>query len=226
MTELSSEENDAIMETFGPITDVEVPAPIDMILHCPECYVQHIDEPESDASVLPDGRESRWENPPHRSHLCHNCGTIWRPADVPTNGVAAIKTAGKADCRATPALPQGVEEAARSPTKGMNLGERIKHVGGRENEAGYIEFGSVMAVDALINHVLRDVLTIKAGMAIVPVESINKALHGLEHLKADIQNRSKLQEDYQEGVVMVGAGAWHALCSTILMLAAAKEKGD
>jgi len=59
--------------------------------------------------------------------------------------------------RATPALPQGVEEVACSPTKGMNLGERIAHVGGRENEAGYIEFGSVMAVDALINHILRDI---------------------------------------------------------------------
>ena len=44
-----------------------------------------------------------------------------------------------------------------SETKGMNLGERIAHVGGRENAAGYIEFGSVMAVKALIDHVLRDI---------------------------------------------------------------------
>lgn len=43
-----------------------------------------------------------------------------------------------------------------SPTAGMNLGERIAHVGGRTNAAGYIEFGSVMAVDALIKQVLRD----------------------------------------------------------------------
>ncbi|WP_187702434.1 hypothetical protein [Burkholderia gladioli] len=43
-----------------------------------------------------------------------------------------------------------------SPTVGMNLGERIKHVGGRENAAGYIEFGSVAAVDALIKQVIRD----------------------------------------------------------------------
>lgn len=64
------------------------------------------------------------------------------------------------------------------------------------------------------------------GMALVPVDLISKALHGLEHLKADIQDRSKMQEDYQEGVVMVGAGAWHALCSAILMLAAAKEQGN
>ena len=44
----------------------------------------------------------------------------------------------------------------KSPTHGMNLGERIAHVGGRTNAAGYVEFGSVMAVSALIDHVLRD----------------------------------------------------------------------
>lgn len=44
-----------------------------------------------------------------------------------------------------------------SPTSGMNLGQRIQHVGGRINAAGYVEFGSEMAVDALIRHVLRDV---------------------------------------------------------------------
>ena len=43
-----------------------------------------------------------------------------------------------------------------SPTHGMNLGERIKHVGGRENAQGYIEFGSVMVVSALIKQVIRD----------------------------------------------------------------------
>lgn len=43
-----------------------------------------------------------------------------------------------------------------SPTHGMNLGQRIKHVGGRENAQGYIEFGSVAAVRALILQWLRD----------------------------------------------------------------------
>lgn len=74
--------------------------PIDMVLHCPKCGMQHVDAPDdpfyggmSDAS----GFHPRWENPPHRSHLCHTCGHIWRPADVPTNGVWAVKTKGKAD---------------------------------------------------------------------------------------------------------------------------------
>lgn len=44
-----------------------------------------------------------------------------------------------------------------SPTAGMPLGERIAHVGGRVTEEGLVEFGSPMAVDALILHVLRDI---------------------------------------------------------------------
>lgn len=57
----------------------------------------------------------------HRSHLCHGCGHIWRPADVPTNGVAAVKTKGKADSPtvttqpAAPApAPTGKREAPMS----------------------------------------------------------------------------------------------------------------
>lgn len=88
-------------------------APINMLLFCPRCGEQHIDAPET---FTPVGRcecagpdeceacasnraafEESWQNPPHRSHLCHTCGTIWRPADVPTNGVASIETRGKAD---------------------------------------------------------------------------------------------------------------------------------
>lgn len=74
----------------------EVGKPIDMILHCPKCHVQHIDE----AGGEWDGKA--WDNPPHKSHLCLACGHIWRPADVPTNGVAATKTKGKADSASSP----------------------------------------------------------------------------------------------------------------------------
>lgn len=63
-------------------------APIDMLLFCPLCGLQHIDAPDED---------QEWHNPPHRSHKCGRCGTTWRPADVATNGVAEIKTSGKAD---------------------------------------------------------------------------------------------------------------------------------
>lgn len=67
--------------------------PVDLILYCPSCGLQHIDKPGMSGVF----DEHTWTNPPHRSHLCHGCGTIWRPADVPTNGVAEIKTCGKAD---------------------------------------------------------------------------------------------------------------------------------
>ena len=66
---------------------------VDMVLHCPACHAQHVDAPGADF----DGYDHHWDNPPHRSHLCHSCGHIWRPADVCTNGVAAINTRGKND---------------------------------------------------------------------------------------------------------------------------------
>jgi hypothetical protein len=73
-----------------------------MLLFCPNCGEQHIDAPEpADADIDVDGSvisaTSAWDNPPHRSHLCHACGAVWRPADVPTTGVASIATKGKAD---------------------------------------------------------------------------------------------------------------------------------
>lgn len=61
---------------------------IDMVLYCPECGKQHIDEPSG---------ASGWTNPPHRSHLCAFCGCRWRPADIATNGVREIKTKGLFD---------------------------------------------------------------------------------------------------------------------------------
>jgi hypothetical protein len=72
--------------------------PIDLILYCPNCGLQHIDAPEI-VGYTPTraGTLTNWDNPPHKSHLCHGCGCIWRPADVATNGVAELKTSGKDD---------------------------------------------------------------------------------------------------------------------------------
>lgn len=66
----------------------QMPGPIPMVLHCPACGVQHIDEPSEG-----------WDNPPHRSHKCGGCGVIWRAADIPTVGVwaSALKTSSPAD---------------------------------------------------------------------------------------------------------------------------------
>ncbi|WP_186130455.1 hypothetical protein [Burkholderia gladioli] len=83
----------------APVAEAE---PIPMLLFCPGCGTQHIDRPEShaeaDASIGLQIKEVvTWTNPPHRSHLCHECGVVWRPADVATVGVEAIETSGKAD---------------------------------------------------------------------------------------------------------------------------------
>jgi len=95
--------------------------PIPMILYCPACGLQHIDAPDPEP-VTHAGYEvvevsPRWTNPPHRSHLCQapGCGHVWRPADVCTTGVAAIRTKGKADspsvtCAAAAAAAAAIEE--------------------------------------------------------------------------------------------------------------------
>ena len=57
----------------------ETPTP--MILHCTVCGVQHIDKPEPDKG---------WTNPPHRTHLCHACGNLWRPQPWATVGVESL----------------------------------------------------------------------------------------------------------------------------------------
>lgn len=72
--------------------------PIDMVLFCPCCVTQHIDA--ADWCPVPSKTEFaplKWTNPPHRSHLCSYCGHVWRPADVPTNGVLFVQTKGKND---------------------------------------------------------------------------------------------------------------------------------
>lgn len=76
--------------------------PIPMILHCPTCGLQHIDEAEMPPMTYALGMVAAstrplWGNPPHRSHLCARCSCIWRPADVPTEGVQAVATRGEKD---------------------------------------------------------------------------------------------------------------------------------
>lgn len=112
--------DDAPYEAIDSVT-VTRPVTIDLVLFCPECHKQHIDAPDlepckdgcqyaKDVQQAPEhscaerclylepGSEAvRWTNPPHKSHLCHFCGIVWRPADYATNGVAQIKTRGESD---------------------------------------------------------------------------------------------------------------------------------
>ena len=103
------------LEGFVKAGAFDAVPPIDMVLYCPKCGVQHIDKPNHDelsirAAELGIDREgdraysdwleeNEWTNPPHRTHLCANpkCGCTWRPSDVATNGVASIKSKGEND---------------------------------------------------------------------------------------------------------------------------------
>lgn len=51
--------------------------PVPLILHCPDCRTRHVDEGE-------------WADRVHHTHSCQNCGLTWRPAVVPTVGVAFL----------------------------------------------------------------------------------------------------------------------------------------
>jgi len=84
--------------------------PINMLLFCPTCAEQHVDLPQP---------EKNWTNPPHRSHECQTCGHVWRPADVPTNGVASIQTKGQKDGDSRPAM-LAIKTQAQKALDGLN----------------------------------------------------------------------------------------------------------
>lgn len=115
---------------------VEVGAvPVDMILYCPNCGAQHVDAPDNLVPIVHQQSgtvvDEQWTNPPHKSHLCHGCGCIWRPADAPTNGVSELKTQGKADTwKVQPGAMSGAFPVSdlRSPASsvgGVGSGETI-----------------------------------------------------------------------------------------------------
>jgi hypothetical protein len=66
-----------------------------------------------------------------------------------------VKNLGEITAQSQKKSPEQTDQLP-SATAGMNMAERILHVGGRNNAAGYVEFGSVQAVEALVRHVIRD----------------------------------------------------------------------
>lgn len=65
----------------------------------------------------------------------------------------------EAEAAAAPTTQPAPQQEAQepSPTAGMNIAQRILHVGGRNPPGStYVEFGSIQAVEALVKHVLRD----------------------------------------------------------------------
>lgn len=105
-------------ERFDEVVTRQTVKPIDMLIFCPVCGKQHIDRPDPvcgakvfsktcrrhknhTGSCSTADEKAAWTNPVHKSHTCRKedggCGHIFRVADVPTNGVAAIQTRGKDD---------------------------------------------------------------------------------------------------------------------------------
>ncbi|WP_208448823.1 hypothetical protein [Burkholderia cenocepacia] len=146
------------------------PAPLDMLLFCPKCGAQHVDAPEMVSDDHPVLYADAWTNPPHRSHLCHACGTIWRPADVPTNGVAAVQTRGKTDTwngqpepRAevteeqpsltNPLTPYGMLCRALRIVTGTLLGDMAKHMRTSPATLSAMEFGRTPVTPEIVREV-------------------------------------------------------------------------
>jgi hypothetical protein len=105
-----------------PTPEGQVPIP--MILFCPLCRIQHIDKPNP---------EKAWDNPPHRSHECENCGLVWRPADVATVGVEQIATEGKHDSFKWPF-------AAKAIFKAVLIDYSVIHAFAREIERSGVRY--------------------------------------------------------------------------------------
>lgn len=92
--------------------------------------------------------------------------------------------------------PAPVVARKESPTAGMNIAERILHVGGRNNAAGYVEFGSIQAVQALVRQVLRDLpdalqQAAPVGWKLMPPEPTEAMF-------------TRFSQQIEEGVVYVG----------------------
>jgi hypothetical protein len=76
--------------SIWPIRDS---GPLEIIIHCPKCGQQHIDQPESHVAwerrlqLQENADPERWTNPPHKTHLCIYCWHKFKPMNVHTTGV-------------------------------------------------------------------------------------------------------------------------------------------
>lgn len=94
----------------------------------------------------------------------------------------------------------GAEPETASPTAGMTTAQRILHVGGRTNAAGYVEFGSVQAVAALLHHFKRD-------LPKVDFEALSREITA-EHERAVCQQNLFLKT----GISTASHGGSHDTC--------------
>jgi len=99
----------------NPADAATVVVPIDMLLFCPRCQMQHIDAPQP---------EQGWTNPPHATHTCQGCGLIWRPSNALTNGAATIEQLEPKHAeRIAASHPPVQSEVAAAPQPGVQRDE-------------------------------------------------------------------------------------------------------
>lgn len=137
------------------VVDKESSSPIDILLFCPMCFTQHVDQPNP---------EINWDNPPHRTHQCRSCNYLWRPSDVPTNGVSKINTAGKNDQSAFPDARLGTISSVRKANA-----DAIKN--------------------ALSNVLLHEIETHRQGGPFLNEIWVNGFVAGMQHVKSFIVNQ-------------------------------------
>lgn len=101
-----------------------------------------------------------------------------------------------------------------SPTAGMNIAQRILHVGGRNNAAGYVEFGSIQAVEALVRQVLRD-LPATAAPHKAPAESEQDLRTRFEALARDSYNFKRSRRDCYVNPATARDWKWFRLGATV-----------
>lgn len=104
---------------------------------------------------------------------------------------AAMRTAMTASAPVAPTQP--------SPTAGMNMPQRILHVGGRNPPGStYVEFGSIQAVEALVKQVLRDLPDAAAAESQPITNAEQAAWHaGLDEGRSQVRGAAKAAQ--QEG---------------------------
>jgi hypothetical protein len=91
--------------------------PIPMRLPCEKCGALHIDE-------------GRFATEPHETHVCQSCGLTWKPARVPTVGVAFLpgyKNEASTPKSDTSAEANKIEQAAREADDALpGLGRLVR----------------------------------------------------------------------------------------------------
>ena len=93
-----------------------------------------------------------------------------------------------------------------SPTAGMNMAQRIQHVGGRNNppDSTYVEFGSIQAVEALAKQYLRDydpLPELTPDLALILGKICFQCIHIVQILRVGGQQINTRAEDEQAAAI-------------------------